>query len=136
PVPAVAAPRAAAGLAPRAPGDHRRRERAPAGPGGGRHPPPPGQRHLRAARPAAGPISGGGQVSQPESMLVVSAHAADFVWRAGGAVALAAARGGRVMVLCLSYGERGATASAWRAGDAAGVSGAQPCPEASRATAP
>ena len=27
------------------------------------------------------------------SMLVVSAHAADFVWRAGGAIALAAARG-------------------------------------------
>ncbi len=25
-------------------------------------------------------------------MLVVSAHAADFVWRAGGAIALAAAR--------------------------------------------
>ena len=28
-------------------------------------------------------------------MLVVSAHAADFVWRAGGAVALAASRGDR-----------------------------------------
>ncbi len=29
-----------------------------------------------------------------ESLLVVSAHAGDFVWRAGGAIALAAARGG------------------------------------------
>jgi 4-oxalomesaconate hydratase len=48
--------------------------------------------------------------------LVISAHAADFVWRAGGAIALAAARGERVRILCLSYGERGESASAWRAG--------------------
>jgi 4-oxalomesaconate hydratase len=48
--------------------------------------------------------------------LVISAHAADFVWRAGGAVALAAARGEPVTVVCLSYGERGESASAWRAG--------------------
>jgi LmbE family N-acetylglucosaminyl deacetylase len=46
-------------------------------------------------------------VSQQEFMLVVSAHAADFVWRAGGAVALAASRGDRVKVLCVTYGERG-----------------------------
>ncbi len=51
-----------------------------------------------------------------ESMLVISAHAADFVWRAGGAIALAASRGDRVTVLCLTYGERGESASAWRAG--------------------
>ena len=31
-------------------------------------------------------------MSQRESMLLISAHAADFVWRAGGAVALAASR--------------------------------------------
>ena len=55
-------------------------------------------------------------MSQQESLLVVSAHAADFVWRAGGAVALAAARSDQVTVLCLSYGERGESASAWRAG--------------------
>lgn len=48
--------------------------------------------------------------------LVVSAHAADFVWRAGGAIALAAGRGEQVTVVCLSYGERGESASAWRAG--------------------
>ena len=41
-------------------------------------------------------------MSQQASMLVVSAHAADFVWRAGGAVALAASRGDRVRVLCLT----------------------------------
>jgi 4-oxalomesaconate hydratase len=55
-------------------------------------------------------------MSTRESMLVISAHAADFVWRAGGAIALTAARGDRVMVLCLTYGERGESASAWRAG--------------------
>src|SRR6266699_1918255 len=50
------------------------------------------------------------------STLVVSAHAADFVWRAGGAIALAAGRGKSVTVVCLSFGERGESASAWRAG--------------------
>jgi 4-oxalomesaconate hydratase len=55
-------------------------------------------------------------VSTRESMLVISAHAADFVWRAGGAIALTASRGNRVTVLCLTYGERGESASAWRAG--------------------
>jgi 4-oxalomesaconate hydratase len=55
-------------------------------------------------------------VSSDESTLVVSAHAADFVWRAAGAIALAATRGERVTVLCLTYGERGESASAWRAG--------------------
>ena len=48
--------------------------------------------------------------------LVVSAHAGDFVWRAGGAMALASARGAEVTVLCLSYGERGESAKAWREG--------------------
>ena len=55
-------------------------------------------------------------MSQQGSTLVVSAHAGDFVWRAGGAIALATSRGERVTVLCLSYGERGESASAWRAG--------------------
>jgi len=49
-------------------------------------------------------------------MLVVSAHAGDFVWRAGGAIALSASRGERVKVVCLSYGERGESAKAWREG--------------------
>jgi 4-oxalomesaconate hydratase len=51
-----------------------------------------------------------------ESLLVVSAHAGDFVWRAGGALALAASRGERSLVLCLSFGERGESAKAWLAG--------------------
>jgi len=49
-------------------------------------------------------------------LLVVSAHAGDFVWRASGAMALAAVKGAEVTVLCLSYGERGESAKAWRDG--------------------
>ncbi|MDR2988432.1 MAG: PIG-L family deacetylase [Nocardiopsaceae bacterium] len=49
-------------------------------------------------------------------VLVVSAHAGDFVWRAGGAMALAASRGAAVTVVCLTYGERGESARAWREG--------------------
>ena len=49
-------------------------------------------------------------------VLVVSAHAGDFVWRAGGAIAAAVARGERVVIACLSYGERGESASQWLEG--------------------
>jgi len=55
-------------------------------------------------------------VTQHGPVLVVSAHAGDFVWRAGGAIALAASQGAEVTVLCLSYGERGESARAWRDG--------------------
>ena len=48
------------------------------------------------------------------TILVFSAHAADFVWRAGGAIALYASRGARVRILCLSYGERGESQGAWK----------------------
>jgi 4-oxalomesaconate hydratase len=46
--------------------------------------------------------------------LVVTAHPGDFVWRAGGAIALHARRGFRVKILCLSFGERGESQFAWR----------------------
>ncbi len=46
--------------------------------------------------------------------LIVSAHSADFVWRAGGAIALYASRGWNMVVVCLSYGERGESAKLWR----------------------
>ena len=49
-----------------------------------------------------------------KSALVVSAHAADFVWRCGGAIALHAAKGYRVTVVCLSFGERGESAKLWK----------------------
>src|SRR5258708_19558570 len=48
------------------------------------------------------------------SIPVVSAAAADFVWRAGGAIALYASRGYRVRILCLSFGERGESQGAWK----------------------
>jgi 4-oxalomesaconate hydratase len=46
--------------------------------------------------------------------LVVSAHSADFVWRAGGSIALHAEQGVEMTVVCLSYGERGESAKLWR----------------------
>jgi 4-oxalomesaconate hydratase len=49
-----------------------------------------------------------------DRILVVSAHSADFVWRAGGAIALYASRGARVRVMCLSYGERGESQKMWK----------------------
>jgi 4-oxalomesaconate hydratase len=48
--------------------------------------------------------------------LVVSAHSADFVWRAGGAIALHTSLGYRMKVVCLSFGERGESAKLWRKG--------------------
>jgi len=48
------------------------------------------------------------------SALVVSAHSADFVWRAGGAIALHAKQGWHVKIVCLSFGERGESAKLWR----------------------
>jgi 4-oxalomesaconate hydratase len=50
-------------------------------------------------------------------LLVVSAHAADFVWRCGGYIAKTVAAGGRAEVICLTYGERSESADAWRQPD-------------------
>ena len=51
-----------------------------------------------------------------KTALVVSAHAADFVWRCGGAIALHRKLGYDVTVVCLSYGERGESARLWKEG--------------------
>ncbi|MPY51423.1 PIG-L deacetylase family protein [Streptomyces acidicola] len=48
------------------------------------------------------------------SVLVISAHSGDFVWRAGGALALYAERGHDVRIVCLSYGERGESQGLWK----------------------
>ena len=48
------------------------------------------------------------------SMVVVTAHVGDFVWRCGGAMALHAQRGVPVHLVCLSYGENGESNSAWK----------------------
>jgi len=53
-------------------------------------------------------------MADQKTVLVFSAHAADLVWRAGGAIALYASRGYRVRILCLSFGERGESQGAWK----------------------
>ena len=45
---------------------------------------------------------------------VIGAHSADFVWRAGGAVAKAVENGGTAEVIALSYGERGESGELWK----------------------
>lgn len=52
-----------------------------------------------------------------KSVLVISAHAADFVWRCGGAIALHQKRGYDVTIACLSFGERGESAKLWKKGN-------------------
>jgi 4-oxalomesaconate hydratase len=56
-------------------------------------------------------------MSSAKTALVISAHAADFVWRCGGAIALHAEMGYNVTVLCLSFGERGESAKLWKQPD-------------------
>jgi 4-oxalomesaconate hydratase len=46
--------------------------------------------------------------------MAVGAHAADFVWRAGGALALAGESGGTARVIALSYGEKGESGELWK----------------------
>jgi 4-oxalomesaconate hydratase len=48
------------------------------------------------------------------TLLVVSAHSADFVWRAAGAIATFVERGGRAHVVSLSFGERGESGELWK----------------------
>lgn len=50
----------------------------------------------------------------PRRLLVVSAHAADFVWRAAGAIAVVTSSGGAATVVALSYGERGESGELWK----------------------
>jgi 4-oxalomesaconate hydratase len=53
-------------------------------------------------------------MADKKTALVISAHAADFVWRAGGAIALHEKLGYDVTVVCLSFGERGESAKLWK----------------------
>ena len=50
----------------------------------------------------------------PRTALIVSAHSADFVWRAAGAIATLVESGGRAHVVSLSYGERGESGELWK----------------------
>jgi 4-oxalomesaconate hydratase len=53
----------------------------------------------------------------PKKLLVVSAHSADFVWRAAGAIAAIVENGGTAHVVSLSYGERGESGELWKQPD-------------------
>ena len=53
-------------------------------------------------------------MSPRKTALVISAHAADFVWRCGGAIALHQSLGYEVTIACLSFGERGESAKLWK----------------------
>jgi 4-oxalomesaconate hydratase len=46
--------------------------------------------------------------------MVIGAHSADFVWRAGGACAVTTTNGGEARVIALSYGERGESGELWK----------------------
>jgi 4-oxalomesaconate hydratase len=59
--------------------------------------------------------------------LVVTAHPGDFVWRAGGAIALHARKGYRIKIACLSFGERGESQFAWKESGATRRSGPPRC---------
>ena len=50
-------------------------------------------------------------------LLVIGAHSADFVWRSGGAIAVATGAGGAARVIALSYGERGESGELWKQPD-------------------
>ena len=49
-----------------------------------------------------------------KKILVVGAHSADFVWRAGGTIAVMTSVGGEALVIALSYGERGESGELWK----------------------
>ena len=50
-----------------------------------------------------------------KNVLVISAHAVDFVWRAGGTIARYAKNGHRVKIIDLTLGQRGESQSLWKA---------------------
>ena len=53
-------------------------------------------------------------MKQNRTLLVIGAHAADFVWRAAGIIAVVTTHGGRANVAALSYGERGESGELWK----------------------
>lgn len=55
--------------------------------------------------------------TQTKTGLVVGAHSADFIWRAGGAIALHACQGWNITVVCLTFGEKGESQKLWKSAD-------------------
>jgi 4-oxalomesaconate hydratase len=56
-------------------------------------------------------------INENVNLLVVSAHAADFVWRGGGTIAKYVKHGANVHLVVLSYGARGESNDLWNAED-------------------
>ena len=54
-------------------------------------------------------------MTESPTVLAIGAHAADFAWRCGGALAHYAAAGSRVVILALTFGERGESDAIWQA---------------------
>lgn len=54
-------------------------------------------------------------IDQKTNLLIVSAHTADFVWRAGGTIAKYVGQGANVQLVVLSYGVRGESNDLWKA---------------------
>lgn len=52
---------------------------------------------------------------EKKNVLVISAHAVDFVWRAGGTIAQYVKNGHRVKIIDLTLGQRGESQSLWKA---------------------
>jgi len=52
-------------------------------------------------------------INESINLLVVSAHAGDFVWRAGGTIAKYIKHGAKVHLVILSYGARGESNDLW-----------------------
>lgn len=53
-------------------------------------------------------------IDENTNLLVVSAHAADFVWRGGGTIAKYVKHGANVTLVVLSYGARGESGHLWK----------------------
>ena len=51
---------------------------------------------------------------EKRNLLVIGAHAADFVWRSAGTIAVITSQGGLASVIALSYGERGESGELWK----------------------
>lgn len=51
---------------------------------------------------------------EKQKVLVISAHAVDFVWRCAGTIANYTAAGHQVKVICLTYGARGESDGVWK----------------------
>lgn len=49
-------------------------------------------------------------------LVIISAHAADYVWRSGGTIARYRQMGKTVQIVSLSYGERGESGELWKRG--------------------